>query len=317
MIKKILIMAIGMITSLSQGQTLEVPKELLGQPINLILGQAAGGDTDINQRAMANQIEKITGLNIVVINRPGADTKIAAESILKAPADGRTLLGGGNETFVTNRALDLPTKVNSKEFQIASVFLLTQQVFYVNANGNIKTVEDLIKMARGNPAGFNIGCSYAMACLYLSAFFESQGIKNLQRIPYKGINDVMIGLVQGDVHVTMGSPVSGLSWVQSNKVKPLIVGSPNQLALWPDVVPITKYMPSTAINNCQMISLRAGTSTHIIEFWNRAYRLAAKSVEMQKRFESASATPLDMTVEQSEKFIESEYQTMKKYRHLY
>lgn len=315
MIKKILIIAMGMITSLSQGQTLEVPKELQGQPINLILGQAAGGDTDINQRAMANQIEKITGLNIIVINRPGADTKIAAQSILKAPADGRTLLGTANETFVGNLALDLPTQVDNKEFQFVNVFLLTQQVFYVSATGNIKTVEDLINEARTNPK-FNIGCSFPLACLYLSAFFDSQGL-HPQRIPYKSITDVMIGMVQGDVHVTMGSPASGLSWVQGNKVTPLIVGSDNRIDIWPGTMPITKYMPQTRINNFQMIAVRAGTPGHLVDFWNRVYRLAAQSAEQRKRFESLNAIPLDLTVSQSEKFVEKEYLNMKKYRHLY
>jgi tripartite-type tricarboxylate transporter receptor subunit TctC len=316
MLKKILMIAICSITTTVMSQSLEVPAELRGQTINLILGQAPGGDTDINHRAMAQQIEKITGLKMVVINRPGADTKIAAQSILKAPADGLTLLAAANETFVGNSALDLPTKVDNKEFQFVNVFLLTQQVFYVSATGNIKTVEDLVNKARTNPK-FNIGCSFPMSCLYLSAFFDSQGIKNLQRITYKGISDVMIGMVQGDIQVTMASPAAGLSWVQSKKITPLIVGSDTLVEVWPEAVPITKYMPQTRINNFQMISVRAGTPEHLVEFWNRAYRLAAQSAEQRKRFESLNAIPLDFTVAQSEKFIESEYQNMKKYQHLY
>jgi tripartite-type tricarboxylate transporter receptor subunit TctC len=304
-----------MIASIVQGQTLEVPAEIRGQTINLVLGVAPGGDTDINHRAMAQQLEKITGLKIVVLNRPGADTKIAAQSILKAPADGLTLLGTANETFVGNLALDLPTQVDNKEFQFVNVFLLTQQVFYVSATGNIKTVEDLINEARTNPK-FNIGCSFPLACLYLSAFFDSQGL-HPQRIPYKSIPDVMIGMVQGDIQVTMGSPASGLSWVQGNKVTPLIVGSDNRLEIWPGVVPITKYMPQSRINNFQMIAVRAGTPGHLVDFWNRAYRLAAQSAEQRKRFESLNAIPLDLTVSQSEKFVEKEYLNMKKYRHLY
>lgn len=315
MLKKILMIAICAISTMTHSQTLEVPAELQGQTINLVLGVTPGGDTDINHRAMAQQLEKITGLKIVVINRPGADTKIAAQSILKSPADGLTLLGSASDTFVVNSALDLPTKVDNKEFQFVNVFLLTQQVFYVSANGNIKTVEDLINEARNNPK-FNVGCSFPMACLYLSAFFDSQGL-HPQRIPYKGIPDVMIGMVQGDIQVTMGSPAAGLSWVQSKKITPLMVGSATRLEIWPDAGPITKYMPQTRISNFQMISVRAGTPSHLVEFWNRAYRLAAQSTEQRKRFESLNATPLDFTVAQSEKFVETEYQNMKKYQHLY
>jgi len=315
MMKKILMIAICMIASIVQGQTLEVPAELQGQTINLVLGVTPGGDTDINHRAMAQQLEKITGLKIVVINRPGADTKIAAQSILNSPADGLTLLGSASETFVVNSALNLPTKVDNKEFQFVNVFLLTHQVFYVSANGNIKTVENLINEARNNPK-FNAGCSFPLACLYLSAFFDSQGLRP-QRVTYKGIPDVMIGMVQGDIQVTMASPASGLSWVQGKKITPLMVGSATRLEIWPDAVPITKYMPQTRINNFQMISVRAGTPSHLVEFWNRAYRLAAHSTEQRKRFESLNATALDFTVAQSEKFVETEYQNIKKYQHLY
>jgi len=314
MLKKILLAAIFAVTTMVQSQTLEVPPELRGQTINLVLGVGVGGDTDINHRFMAQEVEKITGLKVAVFNRPGAATKIGAESVLKAPADGLTLFGSGNDTFIMNAALDTPAKVDNKAFQFVNVFVLTQQVFYVSATGNIKTVEDLISAAK-NPK-FNIGCSYPQACLYLSAFFESQGLQP-QRVPYKSINDVMIGMAQGDVHVTMGSPASGLAWVQSNKVKPLMVGSPNQLALWPEAVPLTKYMPQTKIHGLQMISVRAGTPAHLVEFWNRVYRLAAQSAEQRKRFESAGATPLDLTVVQTEKFIESEYQNTRKFRHLY
>jgi tripartite-type tricarboxylate transporter receptor subunit TctC len=315
MLKKILLTAIFAVTTMVQSQTLEVPPELQGQTIKLVLGIAPGGDTDINQRAIAQQIEKITGLKIAVINRPGAETKIGAESVLKAPADGLTLFGSGNETFVSNPALDLPTKVDVNQYQLVSVFTLTPQVFYISTTGNIKTVEDLVNEARTNPK-FNIGCSYPMACLYLSAFFDSQGLRPA-RIPYKNLVDVMTGMVQGDIQITMASPAAGLSWVQGQKITPLITGSSDRLAVFPNAIPISKYMSQVKIHNYQMIAVRAGTPTHIVEFWNQAYRAAAQSAEQRKRLESVNAIPLDFTVKQSEKFIESEYQNMKKYRNLY
>jgi tripartite-type tricarboxylate transporter receptor subunit TctC len=66
-----------------------------------------------------------------------------------------------------------------------------------------------------------------------------------------------------------------------------------------------------------MISVRAGTPAHLVEFWNRVYRLAAQSAEQRKRFEVANAITLDLTVTQTEKFIELEYQNTRKFRHLY
>jgi tripartite-type tricarboxylate transporter receptor subunit TctC len=314
MLKKILLTAILAVTTMVQGQTLEVPPELQGQTIKLVLGVAPGGDTDITHRFMAQEVEKITGLKIAVINRPGAFTKIGAESILKAPADGLTVFGSGNDTFIMNAALDTPAKVDSKAFQFVNVFVTTQQVFYVSTAGNIKTVEDLINAAK-NPK-FNVGCSYPQGCLFLSAFFESQGIRP-QLISYKSIPEVMIALLQGDIQVTMGSVASGATWVQDKKIKPLMVGSANRLTIWPEAVPLTKYMPQTKINGLQMISVRAGTPPHLVEFWNRAYRLAAYSAEQRKRFELVDATPMDLTVPQTEKFIELEYQNTRKFRHLY
>lgn len=310
------LLSIIMAKAVAAQPTIVPPKELAGKTIEIIIPYAPGGDTDATQRFIGDQVSKLTGLNIVYLNRPGGNTIIGAAEAAKSRSDGTVLFAHDNSLFVTNAALEVPNFVDPQQFDPAVVFSITPQFFYVNARSNIHSIDDLIAEARNNPK-FNYGCSFTHGCLALSWFFSAAGLSNVQQVNFKSVPQVTVALEIGDVHVFPGGAGAGISAVQSGRVRALAVGWKNSLAVFPDAKPLSSRIPNFKAYNIQMVSLPAGAPAHILEFWNRVYRASAQSSETQRRFQDLSVITIDMDVPQTKKFLQQEYQDMRNIREFY
>jgi tripartite-type tricarboxylate transporter receptor subunit TctC len=306
MLKKFIFGASIAIAALTtNAQSITVPEQLRGKTVTVIIPYAPGGDTDATQRFMGEQAKKLTGLNFVFINRPGANTVIGSNEAATKPADGLTLFGGDSSTHVFNPALDVANHTDPKLLQPISVFSITPQAFFSGANSPIKDLKDLVAYARANPKT-NFGCSATHACLYQTVFYNTVGAEHVNQVNYKTAPETIIAAAQGDILTFTASVSSIMPHVQSGRLKAVAVGWHETVPGWPDVRPVSDVIKGFRAINFQMISTPAGTPRDIVEFWNTVYRTIAATPEVQARFQQLFAINTLYTVKQTEQFLTTE-----------
>ena len=312
MLKKIFFgLCATMISLMTNAQTLDVPDQLRGKTVTILIPYNPGGDSDALHRFMGEQVKKLTGINIVYINKAGAGTIIGSNEAASRPADGLTLFGSDGSTHVFNPAMGLANHTDPKLLQPVSVFALTPQFMYVAANSPINSVKDLVAYTKANPK-INFGCNGTQVCLYQKVFFHAIGADKVNDINFKSPGEVIISLVQGDIVTFTSGATTGFVHVQSGKIKPIGVGWSETLSIYPTARPISDSVPQFRAINLQMISVPAGTPKHIIEFWNNAYRTAAQLPEVKERFNTMSIINTGYTVQQTEQFLTKELAHIKK-----
>jgi tripartite-type tricarboxylate transporter receptor subunit TctC len=280
-----------------------VPKELQGKTVTVIVPYPAGGQSDVWNRVTATKVRDLTGLNVIILNRPGGDALIGAAEAAKSAPDGTTLFGSESSPLVLSNLLQEPNAVPRNQFATISVSYRTPQGFYVRTESKYQTLRDLMDDVRANPGKVNIGhISTVTRLVTKRTMSEING--QFQEIPYKGAAPAITDLLGGHVDVLASSPII-LQQVRAGKVRALAFSGPNRLTEFPSVGLIRDQVPGFAVENFAGLWAPAGTPKHIIDFYNRVYREAYKDPAAQEFLKNTSAGLFDGTPEEAERFIQS------------
>ena len=245
------------------------------KPIRLLVGFAPGGAADYVARAMSDAMSKALGQSIVVENRPGAGSSIAADMVAKSPADGYTLLIASPSSISVNPALNPKLTYTARD--LAPVTKLTSSPLVIAANPAtaINSVQDLIARAKKAPGTLNYATSGNGSAPHLGAALFSQvaGVQ-MQHIPFKGGAPAIQSVVAGDTQLTFGTPPSVLPMIKAGRLKGLAVTKRDRTELVPGI-------PGMA---------EAGLPEYAIEFWYGLFVPAGTSPAVTKKiFDAATA----------------------------
>ncbi len=289
--------------SLAAWAKLEVPRELQGKTVAVVVPYAAGGQSDSWNRILAARIKESTGLDMVIVNKPGAEALIGTSFVARAPADGTTLLGAESSPLVLAPLLKDPNAISRDRFVTVNVGYLSAQGFYVRADSKYRTLKDLLDDVRANPGRVNIGHSHIMSKLVIQRTLgEINGTYN--DIPYKGIAPAVTDLLGGHVDVIVGAPIV-LQQVRAGKARVLAFSSPRRLEAFPQVGAIRETVPGFAVENFGGIWAPAGTPRHIVDFFNQAYRQAARDPAAQEFLKNTAAGLFDGGPDEAERFVQN------------
>jgi tripartite-type tricarboxylate transporter receptor subunit TctC len=208
-----------------------------GKPIRVLVGFPPGGGTDLQARALAQQMQEAVGVPVLVENRPGASTMIAANEVARAAADGHTLLYTPSSTLA-----QLPHTLSAvkydpfKDFTPVSLAALGPLVLVVHKSVPVNSVRELVAYAKAHPGELNyvsqgVGTS---AHIYGDAFARQTGIV-ITHVPYKGANDVAKDFVTGRVHLQFASSSAAVALAKTGEVRMLAVVAPRRSSLFPDL----------------------------------------------------------------------------------
>jgi tripartite-type tricarboxylate transporter receptor subunit TctC len=207
------------------------------RPVRLVVGFPPGGGADTVARILSQPLARILGRSCVVENRPGANGRIGAELVARAPADGHTLLVSPEGAIVIapyvtrNLAYD-----PLRDLQPVSLLTRTATMLVATSSLPVQSVADLLALARARPEEVFFGSSGVGGPNHLAGvvFQQLTGVR-LTHVPYNGTGAVMPAVVSGQVGLMFGF-VSGLApLVRQGSVRPLAVGSPTRLPALPDV----------------------------------------------------------------------------------
>jgi tripartite-type tricarboxylate transporter receptor subunit TctC len=202
------------------------------KPINLVVGFAAGGAADQRSRQIAEQLTKVLGQPVVVLNRPGASGAINASSAAKAAPDGYTLMWGSIQELAINpainHALDYdPVRDFSPIAQLVSSFL----VLSARPALGVKSVKDLVALAHSKPGQLSGGTAGSGTAQHVALAILNKHYANLDitAVPYKGDSPIIPDLLGNHIDVSFNVTTTVLPYIQSAKLVPLVVTSSKRL----------------------------------------------------------------------------------------
>ena len=194
------------------------------KPIRLLVGISPGGFPDITARTVATNLSTSLGQAVVVENRPGGGGNIATGAVAKAAADGYTLLLTGGSHTVNATLLPNPGFDYARDFAPVTMLAEATMMLVATASLPVTNLGDIVAIARQKPAELAIAISAVGTPNHLgAALLVQMSGADFTFIPYKGINPAIPDLVQGRVHLTVGSILSVMPLIKAGSVKPIAV----------------------------------------------------------------------------------------------
>ncbi len=280
-----------------------------GKPIKWIIPYPPGGITDSATRMVVQKVQEQTGWNIVVENKPGANSILGAELAARAAPDGYTFLTviGAHAANATLYAGRLPYDV-VKSFAPVSLVGVAPLLMTVNNNLPVKDVKELIAYTKANPGKVSFGSSGVGAAAHLTQeLFKQVSGADMVHVPYKGTAPALNDLMGGSLQILTDTPSALMPHVRSGKIKALAVFS-NKRVPGVTEVPTIVEAGGPAIEGSTWVLFLAPAATPR-EIVNRMSAETAKAIntpEMKARFESLGIEPGGTTPEQAAKFLDDE-----------
>jgi tripartite-type tricarboxylate transporter receptor subunit TctC len=236
------------------------------RPIRLVVGYTPGGGNDLIARIVAAKMQDKLGQPVVVDNKPGAQSIVAAEIVAKAPPDGYTLLVAPSGPMTINPAVygKLPYDP-VKDFAPVSLLAEFPLLLAVGAEQPVKSVKELVEFARANPKLANYASSATPFQLAAELFNQRTG-SSFQHIPYRGSGDAVQAVVAGQVLMTISDSGPMAGPLSSGKLRALAITTPKRPPAFPDVPTFTESgITDMEIELWTGIVAPAGTPAEIIE----------------------------------------------------
>ena len=266
------------------------------RPGRTVVGFAAGGATDIQARLMGQWLTERTGQPFVVENRAGASGNIGTEAVVKAPADGYTLL-----QVVTPHAINAALYSNlSFDFlrDIAPVIHAARlaYVMVVNPSLPVTTLPEFIAYAKANPGKVNYGSAgqgtpQNIAC----ELFKMMTGLNLIHVPYKGGAPAVVDLIAGHVQVIFAPVSESIQQIKAGKLRALAATTAARLDVLPDLPTVAEFVPGYEASGFAGIGAPRNTPPEIIAMLNKELNAAVADSKVRARIVELGGTPVGGT----------------------
>ena len=205
------------------------------KPIRVVVAFPPGGTNDILARLIGQRWSEAWGQPVIVENRPGANTIIGAELVVKAPPDGYTLLVGASSTYTVNPAIYRKLPYDPvRDLAPVTTFGNIPLVIAVHPSVPANSVRELIALAKSRPGQLNYGTPTVTFQVVIEMFAQMASVQ-FNRIPYKGSVPTLTGLIAGDVQIVFLDAPPIIPHLRSGKLKALAVTSPERFAAVPDL----------------------------------------------------------------------------------
>jgi tripartite-type tricarboxylate transporter receptor subunit TctC len=276
------------------------------RPIQIIVGYAAGGGTDVVARVVSKKLSEKFGQTVIVENKTGAAGMIGAEYVAKAKPDGYTLLFAASSMFTTNPIMYKKVPYTESNFAPISTVVSFPFFLLVNAQQPIKTVQELREYWKTKPETFN--CSGVAGIHQLAfALFESKVGRTGQFIPYRGTNEAILAVVAGNVLMTIADSGPASPMIAGGKVRPLAVTSAKRLAAYPNVPTFAEAgLPGMEIQSWFGLLAPAGTPMGIVRKLQRELQQIVKAKDFEHFASTLNLIPHENTSEQFTEMIASD-----------
>jgi tripartite-type tricarboxylate transporter receptor subunit TctC len=278
------------------------------KPVRIIVPFAAGGNTDITARAIAERLNPVLKQQFIVDNRPGAMTNIGSEAVARAAPDGYTLLMGGASNAI-NMSLQAKMPYDTlRDFEPIILCVQGANVLSIHPSLPARNTKELIALARKQPGQLNFASSGVGSSNHMAGeLFKVMAGVNIAHIPYKGNTPALADAIGGHVHMIFSGVPALVPHIESGRLRAIAIGSMERFSALPKVPTfhesgLKNYEATTWFG----LMAPAKTPRDIITRLNVEIDKILKSAELQSRFTNDGLVPMGGSPEAFTKFIRSE-----------
>jgi tripartite-type tricarboxylate transporter receptor subunit TctC len=277
------------------------------RPVRIFVGWPAGGVADVVARLMGQWLSERLGQPFVIENRTGAATNIATEAVIRAPADGYTLLlataaNATNATFYERLNFNFIDEIAP----IASV-VDSPLVMVVNPSFPANTVPGFIAYAKANPGKVNMASAGSGNPNHVAGeLFKMMTGVNMLHVPYRGDPPAITDLMGGQVQVYFGTIGGSIELIRAGKLRPLAVTAATRLEALPDIPTVDDFLPGFEAGSWQGLVAPKNTPVEIVDTLNKAVNAALVDPRMKARFVELGVTVLSGSPADFAKLIASD-----------
>jgi tripartite-type tricarboxylate transporter receptor subunit TctC len=278
------------------------------QPIRLIVPFAAGGPSDVLARAFSQKLGEDLGQPVIIDNKPGAGTNLAAEFVARSKPDGYTIFLMMVGTQAINETLYKKLSYNTiKDFAPITLVASSSLMFVANPSVPVKNASELIAFAKANPGKVNFGSSGTGTPLHLGGeLFNVQAGTDITHVPYKGAAPALTDVLGGQIQTAMIGTPAALPYVKSGKLTPIGVTSLKRSPNAPEVPAIAETLPNFEVELVYALVAPAGTPNAIIKRLNTQMSTILNNPETKTQLASRGFDVQTSTPEQLGAYIKAE-----------
>src|SRR5712691_7943914 len=207
------------------------------KPVRIVVAYPPGGGIDILARQLDDKLAAPWGQPVVVENKPGANTIVAADAVAKSAPDGYTVLMTTDATFSINPHLYARLPFDpQRDFAPVTMLVLLQQLLVAHPSLPANSLEELIKLAKAKPGSINYASYGSGSQPHLAGeMLKNKAGIDLVHVPYKGISLAVPAVMAGEVQLTFSGIASSIAHLRSGRLKPIAIGGAKRSPLLPEV----------------------------------------------------------------------------------
>jgi tripartite-type tricarboxylate transporter receptor subunit TctC len=296
-----ILIASGSAAALAQGYP--------AKPVRLIVPFPAGGGSDIVGRILANKLSELMKQQVFVDNRPGAGGSIGTEAAVRSAPDGYTMVLASTSEIAVNPALYTKLTYDTvRDLAAVAMVAATPMVVVVHPSMPVKTVKELVALARARPGDINLASAGNGTFTHLSGeLFRS--VANIQwtHVPYKGAPPALTDLASGQVQVMFSSLPAAVGMIKGGRLKAIAVSTVKRSDALPGVPTVTESgVPGYDVEYWYGIFVTAATPRELIAQLHEAIVQALRSQEVTGNLAKQGAAPSALPQSQFAELVKSE-----------
>ncbi len=263
------------------------------KPIRILVGYAAGGGNDIIVRVMQQEMQKGLGQPVIVENKPGAQSILAAELAARAPADGYTSFMGPSGPMTINPATYAKLSYSpTRDFAPISMICEFPLIVTVDAKLPVRSVKELIAYAKANPGKSNYASSAGIFQITTERFKQKTGTA-IEMIPYKSSGESVQAVLAGQVMMTIVDPPPATGALKGGTLRGLAVTSGRRHPAWPDLPTMAEAgVPDMEVPVWTAFFAPAKTPPAIVARLQKEVARVVQTPEVRARFGEMALQPV-------------------------
>jgi tripartite-type tricarboxylate transporter receptor subunit TctC len=276
------------------------------RPVRLILGYGPGNAPDIVARLTSQWLSERLGQPVVIDNRPGAGSNIGTEAVVRAPADGYTLLyvttaNATNATLYDNLSFDFIRDI----VPVAGVIRVPNLVT-VNPSLPVTTVPQLIAYAKANPGKLNFGAANGGTVQLSGELFKMMTGVDIVHVPYRNQAQAATDLIAGQMQVSFDVMPTTIEYVRAGKLRALAVTTATRSQALPEIPAIGEFVPGYEASSWHGIGAPKNTPSEVVERVNKEINTALADPQNKKRLADIGSVPMPLAPADFGEFIAEE-----------
>jgi tripartite-type tricarboxylate transporter receptor subunit TctC len=263
------------------------------RPVRLIVPVAPAGASDILARLIGQWLSERLGQQFVIENRPGGGNNIGTEAVVRAPADGYTLLMAATPNAVNATLYDKLSFNFLRDIAPVASIIRAPYVMAVNPTVAAKTIPELIAYAKANPGKLSMGSTGTGSGAHMAGeLFKMMAGVDMVHVPYRGGGAGLTDLLGGQVPVMFVSTVSSIEYIKTGRLRALAVTTATRSDELPDIPTVGEFVPGYEASAWFGVGAPKNTLSQIIDKLNEAINAGLADPKIKARLAGLGGTPL-------------------------